>query len=919
MNLSERFRRMKSLPLLRFSVPCLLLCLAAFDARACGGRVDVEVRDDGVYALDYAAIVAAQPKFSDCASVDLALTQRGTEVPIRVLDDGGGRFGPGSRIAWLGRALHGPQSWYDPYSTVNVYQLAAAPGAHARVRELDATAAATPATAQRTLHLEQENLLLRLNNREMRPGDEPDLWQWAKLTPVDPQPFSVAFDLADADLRENPAAPVRLTVSLRGVSNVNALPDKPKPIDHRVEIVVNGKPLPALEWDGRDEHTQSFEVPRALLKPSGNSLSLRVPKRFASDDTAQNFIVDAVMFNWMEASYPARGDVAASALGLHTATDGSIELSAAVPPQLFGSDGTWQRALATSAGHYRAGITHGVDYYTDNVTSAPLRVRAVAAQDPRAGDPGYDYLIVAHPSLRDAIQPLAQLHRDEGLRVAVYDVDDVYDAFNGGIAHPSAIRDLVAWGTQHWTVKPHYLLLVGDASTDIHHDPRNGQLSGTSYLLTPQPPAAQVLQGGGFVEMRSYAYPDQQQRQATRNLIPTWQFPSAEGQSASDNSFATMTPGDFHPSVAVGRLPVVTPAEVDAIVAKTLDYVRKPRAGAWRRDVTFISTSELASFKQASDDFAAQLDQRGYTTRSIYTNAEDRDAGRYQQARATLRDDLDSGGLLVHFLGHGGSYIWRVGAMGDLFSLDDVSTLKNVGRYPMVLAMTCFSAPFDNPSDDSIGERFLREADKGAIAVFAASWKNWPNPTNSRYFIDELLTPGQRIGDAIVRGKAHVADRDFVEMYNLLGDPAVVLAQPPGRLSFMLSADRWDPRILVRVPAPDFGGDVDVDWLDAHGQTLRSTRYQLRDTQFSLPLLAQAASVRIYAVDARNGFAAFGGSSVLPPKPPAAPPARKVAPAAPAAVPKVTRAPRAWDPRDDVANMDFETTAPPARAALSKH
>ncbi|MCB1579078.1 MAG: hypothetical protein KDI81_17550, partial [Xanthomonadales bacterium] len=58
----------------------------------------------------------------------------------------------------------------------------------------------------------------------------------------------------------------------------------------------------------------------------------------------------------------------------------------------------------------------------------------------------------------------------------------------------------------------------------------------------------------------------------------------------------------------------------------------------------------------------------------------------------------------------------------DLFTLDDVSELKNGGRLPMVLSMTCYSAPFDNPTEDSIGERFLREAGKGAVAVFAASW-----------------------------------------------------------------------------------------------------------------------------------------------------------------------------------------------------
>jgi len=920
----------------RLAALSLLACLAA-PAHACGGRLHIEVREDAVVMLDYAAIVAAQPQFKDCASADLQLTQRGQEVAIRIVDDGHGRFAPGSSIAWLGQALRGPQSWYDPYSTVNVYQLAASAGTHARVREPGAAAATPGVPLQRSLHLEQENLLLRLNSREMKPGDEPDVWQWAKLTPIDPQPFALAFDLADLDARDAGKSAAKFTLALRGVSNVIAVDGQTKPLDHVVEVSLNGKLLQTLQWDGRDEFRKTFEVPRALLKPAGNSLTARVPKRALPNDAA-NFIVDAVMFNWLEVAYPAGGDVRASGLGLSVPADGSADLSANAEeaPEIFGSDGSYQRAMPAGSGRYRAALVHGVEYHALQADAHPALVRAVAPEDPRAAEPGFDYLIVAHPSLLEAIQPLAQLHRQQGLKVAVYDVDDVYDAFNGGIAHPAAIRDLVAWGTQHWAVKPRYLLLVGDASTDIHHDPRNGVLNGSSYSLTTLPRPAQVLQGAGFAEMKSYAYPDQQQRTATRNLIPTWQYPSGEGQSASDNGYATMKQGDFHPTLAVGRFPVVEPAEVKAIVAKTIDYIAKPMPGPWHRDVTFISTSELAAFKQASDQFSSELDQRGFITRNIYTDAEDRDPGHYSQARSTLRDDLDGGGLLVHFLGHGGSYIWRVGAMGDLFSLDDVSALKNAGRYPMVLAMTCFSAPFDNPSDDSIGERFLREADKGAVAVFAASWKNWPNPIYSRDLIEELLKPGVRIGDAIVAAKAKMPARDFVEIYNLLGDPALVLAQPPGQLQFMLSADRWNPRVLVRVPASDFGGNVDVDWLDAKGVTLASAHYELRDTQFSLPLIEHAVTARVYAADARNGFAAFGAASLLPPPPKVVPPQlaahgaasaavpASAAAAATPAIPKATpvpvpRYPHVHDPRDDIAQMDFEARAAAPRTPVSKH
>ena len=236
--------------------------------------------------------------------------------------------------------------------------------------------------------------------------------------------------------------------------------------------------------------------------------------------------------------------------------------------------------------------------------------------------------------------------------------------------------------------------------------------------------------------------------------------------------------------------------------------------------MTFVSTSEVPSFKTTSDKIANDLVGRGFVVNNVYSDAREKDTQRYQNVRETLKRDLDDGNLLVHFLGHGGQYIWRVGPIGDLFSLEDVSALRNAGRYPMVLAMTCFSAPFDHPTEDSIGERFLRESDKGAVAVFAASWSNWPNPENSKALVEALLTPGATIGEAILSVKRRTQDPVLVEMYNLLGDPAVVLVQPTEKLVFARAEDRWQPQLLVRVPAYDFGGTVAVDWIDAKGAVI---------------------------------------------------------------------------------------------------
>ena len=348
-------------------VPHILIALLfsiSLDALACSGRLHIEVKNSAVYALDYAAIVAGQAQLTGCRSGDLALLNRGHEVPIRVIGDKHGQFGPGARIEWIGQALHGPSSWYDPYSTVNVYLLGATSGKHARMTERAAKQGGKAAALQRSLHLEQENLLLRLSSSEMKPGDEPDVWQWAKLTPIDAKPFELSFDAADEDARST-HVPTTLTLNFRGVSNIIPVKGKTKLPDHQVVVRLNGKTLQTLEWDGRAEFRKQLAVPHALLRAKGNQLELSVPRRDAPNDKT-GFIVDVVMFNWMRVTYPVRGDLDADASAFSADSDAPIDLEyhGAGTPALYGTDGVSRPLTLLHDGHYRAASAKpGVQLY----------------------------------------------------------------------------------------------------------------------------------------------------------------------------------------------------------------------------------------------------------------------------------------------------------------------------------------------------------------------------------------------------------------------------------------------------------------------------------------------------------------------------------------------------------------------------
>ncbi len=836
--------------------------LAPSVAAACEGALHIEIEMTGVYALDHASVVAQQSALADCSSDRFILTRNGEAVPIRVVDGGDGRFDAGDRIEWLGEQLHGPQSWFNSFSINNVYQLRVADGAHPRMREVAADAAGS-SPLERELHYEQENLMIRLDQGQQQPGDEPDVWQWTKLTHADPAPFEFAFDLPDL---AGGAGKVDVTLNLRGLSRAPFRSDFEKVDDHVADVSINGGRPTRLAWNGRDEETSTFSVPASQLTARGNSLRVTLPKRPMAWDPA-NPVVDVVMFNWVDFRYDVRGDLDAGALPFRTRGNGAqaIELdwTGSGDLALYGKDGVRRPAKKLPGARYRfAAAPQGIEQLPviEGKLGAPKLVRRVSSTDWHAPAGGYDYLIVTHESLRDAIAPLAAFHEMRGLKVATIDVSDVYDQFNHGITHPVAIRNLVRHAHQHWPEpKPRFLLLVGDASFDIRNTTAN-DLRYAKFASNPH----ELAYSGHFAGIAGTEYGAGAASFAKRNLIPTWQFPSPEGQSASDNPFGILDDG-YHPAIAVGRFPVVEPAEVSAIVDKTIDYMTKPQPGSWRRDVMFI-TDESEYFKKASDEIAASIGSQGFLADRIYASADEANNLAHQSA---IKDGLNEGQLLVHFIGHGGRYIWRTGPPDirknhDLFTLDDVSGLHNSGRLPMILSMTCYSAPFDNPNEDSIGERFLREADKGAIAVFAASWRNAPSTEFSKGLVSELLTPGATIGEGIVRAKRGIQDRVLVEMYNLLGDPAVVLERPRDSARITFNHDRWNPAVSVSLPGTHFAGQVDVDWFGRDGERVSRASYRLDEPRFSLPVPHSGsgnpvASVRIYSTDRVSGRDASAG------------------------------------------------------------
>ncbi len=512
-------------------------------------------------------------------------------------------------------------------------------------------------------------------------------------------------------------------------------------------------------------------------------LSLRVPKRFYPE--SGDLIVDVVLLNWIDLEYERAPEVANEQLRLRLA-DPTAGREVVItdpdgrPVDLYLPGGA---RVQGSSGMVAIGLADEVTEFSvlrSNAAASPNDVVLDRPSDLAAGDRQADYIMITHRSLLAGTERLADFHRARGLSVEVVDVQDIYDEFNFGVVTPQAIKDFLEHAFTDWqTPRPRFVLLVGDASWDF----KNTTADDANYADWTYRPG----ENRQFRKNRSTAYAEGAELNH-RNLVPTSSYLTLEGHAASDTWFVCFDDGDTLPDMAIGRLPVVTSRRTRC--GDRQDHRLRRRASG--RDpggeTSCSSPTKARRSSGAATSSPRVYNQRGFVPIKIYPHPSE-PANEHHTRR--IIEILDGGVLGVHFIGHGGRYIWRTGPPDlkknhDLFTLEHLDELADNLRLPVVLSLTCYSAPFDHPTADSIGEKLIRIPGRGAIAVFAASWRNSPSPLMGESLLDELTIPGNTIGEAVMRAKREFRSDVLVQTYNLLGDPAVPVSAPAHTLDLAL-------------------------------------------------------------------------------------------------------------------------------------
>ena len=595
-------------------------------------RFKILLSQAGIYRVTYEQLQAAG--LADGATAGaILLSNRGEPVPVWERGDTE-TFGPGGELVFAAQRLHGDHSWLDEHSQHNVYVLeiggASGPEMH-QAPPVEHPPADTEGLALTGFaHLERDLLLHRFaRDAEAPPLDD---WFWSRLTQIDRQPFRVRLDLSDLD-RERP---VSLRLALRGWSKPMRRTSEAA-TDHVVLASLNGVEIGRAEWSAQEEAVLTIDpIDSAVLRQGKNLLELAVPRRVAEGQ--EDALVDVSLLNWIEVTHGRRGLLTGTQESfIRPPQAGTLRMRTPVARSVLAFSGD---DVVFAAGSSQDGTHHGV--WLDAVTDSPARLQVVADEaflepdvivfdipsDLSSTARQADYLMIVHPSLREAIEPLAAFHRQRGLSVEVIDVFDIYDEFNYGIIDPRAIRDFVSHAYHRWEAPaPRFVLLVGDASWDT----KNSEHVSRNYVdWTYQPGEVRRTRSN---KLTPYA----EGSELDRNLVPTWKYSGAQGHAASDNYFVAIAGEDYLPDLAIGRFPVVEPAEVAAIVTKTIRYMSENTVGPWRRSVLWITNESLA-FQRRTDELAAEMAARGFNAKKVYPSSEEADNIGHQQ---TLIESLN--------------------------------------------------------------------------------------------------------------------------------------------------------------------------------------------------------------------------------------------------------------------------------------
>jgi hypothetical protein len=391
-----------------------------------------------------------------------------------------------------------------------------------------------------------------------------------------------------------------------------------------------------------------------------------------------------------------------------------------------------------------------------------------------------DLVIVCPRRLRAAAEPLADLHKNRGLTVAMVEPWEVYNEFSSGNKDVTAIKMLMKMlydkSLAGQSTPPKYLLLFGDGTFDN----KRGTVLNPDFIITYQ---------------------------SANSITPPLSH-------VSDDYFGLLDDDDSESftdklDIGVGRLIVNNTSEGNDMVRKIRNYLADNNGinpgdhcladennayGPWRNRIVFTSDDMDGDgfegiIHMAQSDSYTQLVRTKHPSYDLvklymdaYKQVSTPGGQRYPEGAEDIRRNVQNGALIVNYVGHGGERGW---AHERILDIPTIKGWTNFGRLPLFVTATCELARFDDPSFVSAGEHIILNKNGGAIALLTTTRIVYSGPNNAlatafyNVALDDHIYEPLTMGDAVrmTKNSPGVASANM-RNFSLLGDPSIPLVYP---------------------------------------------------------------------------------------------------------------------------------------------
>lgn len=675
-----------------------------FQAKA-PGICKILVDSEGLYRINYSDIIGVTPEIATADPKTIKITYRGLELPIFVKGEDDGSFGQSDWIEFYAHPPEGDRTHLNLYTYENVYWLSIGGIKGARLVTKKATPGIgnTPTYYPFTIHFELDSVY---NVFQSYP-DTIAPWFWSNFNTRHDFYLRTPFPIDSGNCN------VKLTVRINGGPG-------------NLQAYLNNNLIGTINFSSVQGIAESLLVtfPQTILQDS-NILTL-IPNN------------TTICFDFIEINY----------LKSYDSYDGELKFTSPQPGRYkFTLSGfksseirVWQVGTAIiSYGQIRYDTSNSTytfnfeDTYSDSTfylaqdyVLNPTLLRDTSANLDNPSNTA-EYIIITAPKLVDCATRYAAWKNTQGFNCKVVTTEDIYDEFNYGIPHNTAIKKFLSYAFKYWASPPSYVLLLGDASFDHRN------ISGFDEDIVP----AISIYDKYYI------------------LIP------------SDNIYACVSGTDPIPDILIGRLPIKDTKEFEIVFNKLQHQIP---FSEWRKNLVFSTMAQSDSPIQIINSMIQKFVPNEYEVKKCYYPF---------SPQSELIDAINKGTSFLTYVGHSGPREWS----GGLLWNEALPGLMNPERLPFVQVLGCYNAIFDVPGQKFMAENFIL-VPGGAFAYWGSAGATFSDDKGliegplSKAINNSPSAIGELTFEGIIRCFAHSQTAKSINQQILLGDPAAKFTLP---------------------------------------------------------------------------------------------------------------------------------------------